>query len=146
MSARQPSLKRRLIVQPFLLQAFILLLSIAALTWMALRLDIGGAYSDEVVVPVIAKAIVRRDDGGLAVRPTPELEAARRQTPSLWFVAVDAAGRAGVEVVDPTPWVCHDGDCPVVVGSTLSYRDSEHLTTEYAAALAAPLGRALGLT
>ena len=61
-------------------------------------------------------------------------------------VAVDAAGRAGVEVVDPTPWVCFDGDCPVVVGSTLSYRDTEHLTTEYAAALAAPLGRALGLT
>lgn len=61
-------------------------------------------------------------------------------------VAVDAADLAGVEVVDPTPWVCDGGDCPVVVGSTLSYRDTEHLTTEYAAALAAPLGRALGLT
>jgi len=31
----------------------------------------------------------------------------------------------------------------VVIGGTLSYRDNNHLTTEYAASLATPMGRAL---
>ena len=60
-------------------------------------------------------------------------------------VAVAAARATGTEVVDPTPWICFQGDCPVVVGGTLSYRDTDHLTTEYAASLADPLGTALGM-
>jgi len=58
-------------------------------------------------------------------------------------VAVDAAESEGAEVVDPTPWLCYEGSCPVVIGGTLSYRDNNHLTTEYAASLATPMGRAL---
>ena len=50
---------------------------------------------------------------------------------------------SGVEVVDPTPWLCYHGECPIVIGGTLSYRDTDHLTTEYAANLWAELGTAL---
>jgi peptidoglycan/LPS O-acetylase OafA/YrhL len=60
-------------------------------------------------------------------------------------VAVASARAAGAEVVDPTPWLCYQGDCPVVIGGTLSYRDTDHLTAEYAASLADPLGAALDM-
>jgi peptidoglycan/LPS O-acetylase OafA/YrhL len=58
-------------------------------------------------------------------------------------VAVDSALGSGIEVVDPTPWLCYQGECPIVIGGTLSYRDTDHITTEYAANLWAELGTAL---
>ncbi|HEX5090121.1 MAG TPA: acyltransferase family protein [Nocardioides sp.] len=58
-------------------------------------------------------------------------------------VAVDSAYASGIEVVDPTPWLCYQGECPTVIGGTLSYRDTDHITTEYAANLWAELGNAL---
>ena len=60
-------------------------------------------------------------------------------------VAVKSALLHDADVVDPTPWLCWQDMCPVVIGGTLSYRDTDHLTTEYAAALAGALGRALGI-
>ncbi|MBG0562053.1 acyltransferase family protein [Actinoplanes aureus] len=41
------------------------------------------------------------------------------------------AAAAGVPVVDPLPWLCGER-CPLVVGNTLVYRDSNHLTAAYA--------------
>ncbi|MGZ4465230.1 MAG: acyltransferase family protein [Nocardioides sp.] len=64
---------------------------------------------------------------------------------ALGRVPVREARAHGVTVTDPTPWVCWHGACPAVVGSTITYRDTDHLTTEYAASLAEPLGRDLGL-
>ena len=61
-------------------------------------------------------------------------------------VAVQSAQLAGVEVVDPTPWLCWEDECPVVIGGTLSYRDTDHITTEYAARLSDELGSALKMT
>lgn len=58
-------------------------------------------------------------------------------------VAVESANVSGARVVDPTPWLCYQGECPIVIGGTLSYRDTDHITTEYAANLWATLGRAL---
>jgi len=58
-------------------------------------------------------------------------------------VAVDSARASGIDVVDPTPWLCYQGECPIVIGGTLSYRDTDHITTEYAANLWAELGNAL---
>lgn len=60
-------------------------------------------------------------------------------------VAVQSARLARVKVVDPTPWLCYQDECPVVIGGTLSYRDTDHLTTEYAAKLAGALGNALDM-
>jgi peptidoglycan/LPS O-acetylase OafA/YrhL len=44
---------------------------------------------------------------------------------------------SGVPVIDPVPWLCTTR-CPLVVGDTLLYRDSNHLTEAYAR-LIAPL-------
>jgi peptidoglycan/LPS O-acetylase OafA/YrhL len=58
-------------------------------------------------------------------------------------VAVESASVAGARVVDPTPWLCYQGECPIVIGGYLTYRDTDHITTQYAANLWATLGRAL---
>ena len=58
-------------------------------------------------------------------------------------VAVESASVSGARVVDPTPWLCYQNECPIVIGGLLSYRDTDHITTEYAANLWATLGRAL---
>ncbi|MEV0898984.1 acyltransferase family protein [Actinoplanes sp. NPDC049802] len=42
---------------------------------------------------------------------------------------------AGISVVDPVPWLCA-AKCPLVVGDTLVYRDSNHLTEAYAKVVA----------
>jgi peptidoglycan/LPS O-acetylase OafA/YrhL len=44
---------------------------------------------------------------------------------------------SGVPVIDPVPWLCTTR-CPLTVGDTLIYRDSNHLTEAYAR-LVAPL-------
>ncbi|QBE67011.1 HAMP domain-containing histidine kinase [Pseudoduganella lutea] len=60
---------------------------------LATRIDSGGPYTDETITPVIAGAIVRDGDGRLAVRMTRELAALRAETPALWYIAEDDAGR-----------------------------------------------------
>ncbi|ANH36746.1 O-acetyltransferase OatA [Nocardioides dokdonensis FR1436] len=90
------------------------------------------------------------DPGECLTSATPSLgtcmfEPVERST-ILGDVVVKSALLAGADVVDPTPWLCYEGDCPVVVGGTLTYRDTDHLTTEYAAGLAGSLGRALRMT
>jgi len=57
--------------------------------------------------------------------------------------AAEAVG--GIQYVDPTKWLCYQGLCPAVVGSTIAYRDVSHITTEYSAKLGEPLGRRLGV-
>ncbi|MBO3736228.1 acyltransferase family protein [Actinoplanes flavus] len=42
---------------------------------------------------------------------------------------------ARIPVVDPVPWLCAE-KCPLVVGNTLVYRDSHHLTEAYAKVVA----------
>jgi peptidoglycan/LPS O-acetylase OafA/YrhL len=46
------------------------------------------------------------------------------------------------DVIDPTAWFCTD-ICPAVIGNLLVYRDSNHMTTTYASALAQLLGAEL---
>ncbi|MDO9458061.1 SGNH hydrolase domain-containing protein, partial [Nocardioides sp.] len=60
-------------------------------------------------------------------------------------VSVDAAERARIDHVDPTAWLCADDQCPVVIGSTIAYRDRAHITATRAGELWFPLGVALGL-
>ena len=59
--------------------------------------------------------------------------------------SITAANRAGVATIIPTSWLCADGLCPVVIGSTIAYRDRGHISTTRAAELAGPLRDALGL-
>ncbi|PZN97612.1 MAG: two-component sensor histidine kinase [Alphaproteobacteria bacterium] len=91
---KQSSLKRPLIVFPLAFHFATLLVSFGILIAVALRVDSGGPYTDEQITPVIARAVVRQDSGSLAVRMTPELAALRAETPDLWFVVEDDAGRS----------------------------------------------------
>ena len=59
--------------------------------------------------------------------------------------SIEAADRAGVEVVPTRQWFCDDGRCPAVVADMVVQRDEGHVTTTYARSLTTPLGRALGL-
>jgi len=73
-------------------------------------------------------------------------EDADARTVALTAASVRAADAAGVEAVDPTPLVCWDGSCPVVVDDGLiPYRGRNHLTVEYVDTLAPSLGALLGL-
>lgn len=91
---KHPSLKRPLIVFPLIFQFATLLVSFGIILAVALRVDSGGPYTDEQITPVIASAIVRQPDGGLAVRMTPQLAELRAETRDLWFVVEDDAGRS----------------------------------------------------
>jgi len=55
------------------------------------------------------------------------------------------ARAAGAMAVDASSWFCADGWCPSVVGRTITLRDKEHITPEYARQLAKPLATALGI-
>ncbi|WP_127360055.1 acyltransferase family protein [Actinacidiphila soli] len=49
----------------------------------------------------------------------------------------DAAKSTDVAVIDPQPWLCTpEGDCPVVVGNTVVYRDDSHMAETFVESLA----------
>ncbi|WP_182523994.1 acyltransferase family protein [Nocardioides dongkuii] len=52
---------------------------------------------------------------------------------------------AGAEFLNARRWFCADGKCPAVIGHYVPMRDKDHITVEYAEALAEPVGRALRL-
>ncbi|MGA8258082.1 MAG: SGNH hydrolase domain-containing protein [Nocardioides sp.] len=58
---------------------------------------------------------------------------------------VEAARNAGAEIVDPTPLFCWRKLCPVAVGQLLPYRNTSHITTEYARHVSGALARLLRL-
>ncbi len=48
---------------------------------------------------------------------------------------VAAEGLDGAHVLDLTPWICPTDRCPAVIGGTIVYRDTDHLTATYARSL-----------
>jgi signal transduction histidine kinase len=93
MKRGSPSLKRPLIVKPLIFQLATLLIACTFFMALALRMDSGGLYTDEAITPVIARAIIRDQNGNLSVRETPELAELREKSPDLWFVAEDDSGQ-----------------------------------------------------
>ncbi len=55
-------------------------------------------------------------------------------------------GDGVVDYVETSQWFCAYGECPVVVGDYITHRDRGHITLEYSAHLAGPLGRKMRLT
>jgi signal transduction histidine kinase len=98
---RPPSLKRPLIIYPLIFHFVTLLASFAILIAVAIRIDSGGPYTDERIVPVFAQAVERDAAGNLFVVMTPELTDLRADAPDLWFVAEDDAGASVVFVTLP---------------------------------------------
>lgn len=93
MKSRQPSLKRRLILQPLLVNALIILLAFFILITYRIRADTGGTYTDELITRVAAQAVQRAADGSLQVTQTPELRELKTTSPNLWFIAKDEDGK-----------------------------------------------------
>jgi two-component system, OmpR family, sensor histidine kinase TctE len=93
MKNRQPGLKRRMIVQPLIVQLLALLLAFFVLIAILLRLDNGGSVTEEAFAGVAAESIVRRADGELEVNMTDGLRKLVDETPGLWFIAADGQGR-----------------------------------------------------
>ncbi len=61
-----------------------------------------------------------------------------------WVAAAAAAAASGhATFIDPTAWICPTWPCPPVIGSFLVFRDMQHLSTPFSAALADYLGPAL---
>jgi peptidoglycan/LPS O-acetylase OafA/YrhL len=52
----------------------------------------------------------------------------------------EIARAANVPFIDPLPWLCGDGVCPVVLGQFLVYRDDSHLSVPFARWLGPVLG------
>jgi hypothetical protein len=51
----------------------------------------------------------------------------------------DAVGSLpGVGIIDPTDWFCYQQICPMVIGNTIAYLDTGHVTVTYASRLAEP--------
>lgn len=55
----------------------------------------------------------------------------------------DVATARGAGFIDPSDWLCPTDPCPAVIGRLLVYRDSHHMTTPFAKALAPYLEPAL---
>jgi peptidoglycan/LPS O-acetylase OafA/YrhL len=55
-------------------------------------------------------------------------------------IEVDAAMSAGVVLVDTVDWLCSATHCPPLLGTTVVYRDTNHLTDAYARRLEPLLG------
>ena len=89
---RPPSLRRPLILYPLAVNLVILGISFAILLAVGLRVDAGGPYADERVIPIVAEAIHRTPEGSLFVRLTPDLADLRDEAPGLWFVVQDSQG------------------------------------------------------
>ncbi len=51
-----------------------------------------------------------------------------------------AADRTGVPLLDLTGYFCSADECPAIIGNTLVYRDSHHVSATYSAELAGVLG------
>ena len=63
-----------------------------------------------------------------------------RAVDAAWLATEAAvAEKADATYIDPTAWVCPTGPCPAVIGRFLVYRDTHHLATPFAAALASRL-------
>ncbi|HSS67384.1 MAG TPA: acyltransferase family protein [Nocardioidaceae bacterium] len=109
-----------------------------------------------LITPSVGRVVLAGDGPGMPELPGDCLSARgatlgdcvfrRGERAKLLFEAQrDAALAVGADFVNTLPWFCYRGWCPAVVGSTVTYRDTEHITTAYAAQLAAPLQRAMGM-
>lgn len=119
-------------------------------------LEVGLAEMLETYRPMAERLVMLTDVPRLAVDPAVCLSTFGVRLADC-TLAPDATGdqmrdlstavatQVGVEQIDPAPWLCADGLCPTVVGSTIAYRDRGHISATRAAELADPLAEALGL-
>ncbi|GIM95877.1 acyltransferase family protein [Paractinoplanes toevensis] len=91
----------------------------------------------------VPECLAEPANAGHAGKCTRSLRSALRG-PEQRKVFLAYAGRPRTTVINPITWFCTDV-CPPVVGNLLVYRDSNHMTTTYSAALAPLLGAKLDI-
>ncbi|MFG3380657.1 acyltransferase family protein [Streptomyces sp. NPDC047999] len=85
-------------------------------------------------------AVANPDDLGSCARDRSEAD----PKPDVTRAIREAAEAEDVTVIDPYPWVCApSGNCPIVVGNTMVYRDYGHLADAYVEALTPVVEREL---
>ena len=93
------------------------------------------------VSEVPAECLLRRD-ANLGTCMWPQVQ----RTEILNKATGAGAATAGVDFVDLTNWFCFDGDCPLVIGNTVVYRDTNHITITFGTQMASLLKARIGLT
>ena len=99
--------------------------------------------------PNSKKVVVLADDNGIRQQPVDCLlapHATMRSCTSMWTggqspLNADLAALAEIHdfgFMDTSGWFCFDQECPTVVGHTIVYADTDHITREYALELAPP--------
>lgn len=115
---------------------------------LAQRLEELGAAADRVAM-VGNVPVVRRLLGTcLTTRGAVLADCVQRpraETRQMQLEFAEIARGAGAEYVDVHRWFCSKGRCPAVIGEHVALRDRDHVTVEYAEALAEPLARELRL-
>ena len=124
----------------------------------------GTTEAERLYVEGVIKAIRSWTDGGLKAvmladtpRPagnipdclgtfdtTTECTAPRSAATAPQLHASAAESLPNVHLIDMTPWICTRTECPPIIGDVIVWRDTHHLTAEYATVLAKPLGNLLG--
>ena len=79
-----------------------------------------------------------QNDATFASCTFPITDAAQADTQSAATAAI-----AGAAYLPTLQWFCTADRCPTVVGTTVAYRDSNHITRTYAAQLSRPFAAAL---
>ncbi|WP_370246722.1 acyltransferase family protein [Nocardioides sp.] len=123
-----------------------------------LAAELQGGYDDMFAAyePLAQKVMLLADVPRLPEEPGACLAARGAHlgdclfTPTDWSeqmrqVSLEAADRARVRTIDPTPWLCFQDQCPVVIGSSIAWRDRGHISATRAGELWRPLGIALKL-
>jgi hypothetical protein len=64
-------------------------------------------------------------------------------SPTIASAVQTATKRGGGTFVDLTRYLCDDALCPVIIGNTLVYRDSQHLTASFSTLMADVLGASI---
>jgi hypothetical protein len=93
--------------------------------------------------------VVIGDDDGVSTQPVDCLLASRAtmasctESPTADQIALNGVLAAtlpggGVQFMDTKGWFCFQGQCPMVVGTTIVYRDISHVTGTYVRELAGP--------
>ncbi|MGY3392859.1 signal transduction histidine kinase [Bradyrhizobium sp. USDA 3311] len=116
-------LRSRLSWRLLSLQAALLLALVAVVVGALCASGLVLAQRDEDrVIDVVQHALTRDAQGGLTVRPTPELEQLRSETPDLWFLVRDRQGHSLAEGAVPAEFAAIGGGLDQISQARLGWQ------------------------
>jgi signal transduction histidine kinase len=116
-------LRSRLSWRLLSLQAALLLALVAVVVGALCASGFVLAERDEDrVIDVVQRALARDAQGGLTVRPTPELKQLRSETPDLWFLVRDRQGHSLAEGAVPAEFAAIGGGLDQISQARLGWQ------------------------